>query len=47
MTPDMILAFVLVGLLIVTFTATMLLIRLGQRKSWYERYMGRTWNDEQ
>lgn len=47
MTPDGILAIVLVALLIVTFTVTMLAIRLGQSKSWYEGYMKRVWNDEQ
>ena len=47
MTPDGILAIVLVALLIVTFTVTMLAIRLGQSKSWYEGYMKRVWNDRE
>lgn len=47
MTPDGILAIVLVAFLIVTFTVTMLAIRLGQSKSWYEGYMKRVWNDRE
>lgn len=48
MTPDAILAFVLVGYFINTYLLLMLLTRAPRtkRKSWYTRYVERVWGEE-
>ena len=46
MTPDMILAIVLLALFIASVVSGMFLVRMEKRKSWYQRYVDRVWTND-